>query len=836
MLSVLVESLRSRLWSTGLCFLVLAGIGGGLGLFLSAGEALAGRGEEELGRQRALAYDILVRPAGSRSAIEQEYGLLEPNHLTALPGGISFDEYEAIRDLPGVEVAAPIANLGIYRQPLYVWLGDTLEPGLYAVSCRTVTSWAGRTSNREDVSYRYVGADATQLTREDAERYQVSAGLIRPACYYSLAVSLAGVSPEAEAALTGLDATVTGAWLHSSMAVPSTAYQMSSGQKVLATIPTVIRASQAISVTFSSTLIPLEWPEGAAGIRDVMDLGGPETLTPLEPLARVVLEGPATHQTLLSGLVARGGRRFNIPQFSRLAAPSAVTYRKAEPPGGSGLPTFEAVPVGVRGVGAAALPTFRVVESTPLDVGFYYAVAGTYEPAFLPGSGDPLLPPSLLWAVPTATLTLDPEGHERTPLPLTESATADGYLLAPPTFLTTLQAARLLGGDEAIGAIRVRVEGIKSLTPAALRRIRTVADDIAARTGLDVDVMAGSGRQPVLVYLPGVEAPDGAVRAEPLGYAGETWLRRDAGTVVLETVARSAARLRPLPVLLFALLVAGCLPSLLIGRRADYALLSAVGWRRSTIVGHALAESLVVALPAGFVGIGLATAGASRYALGRISADSWLAVPLVASTVAVGAVAAALVATRPQRGAPSPVRLLWLRGWFGWAPSLNALLTVGLAGLGTFLVVAAQGALADLPARLHGTPFGDWLAVALRGPRDVVVASALVASFIALAGSLLGDAVGRRQRLGMLLALGWRRRQLLLRAAAEGMVLTLIGGLGGAALGGWYASQRFGTDRPAILWTAIITLVILLAGAFLPGAYAAWLAARADPADAVKPR
>src|SRR5439155_9548378 len=57
-------------------------------------------------------YDVLVRPAGSRAALEQRRGLVRPNSLTGLYGGVSMAQYAAVGAIAGVEVAAPIAMVG----------------------------------------------------------------------------------------------------------------------------------------------------------------------------------------------------------------------------------------------------------------------------------------------------------------------------------------------------------------------------------------------------------------------------------------------------------------------------------------------------------------------------------------------------------------------------------------------------------------------------------------------------------------------------------------------------------------------------------------------------
>jgi putative ABC transport system permease protein len=57
-------------------------------------------------------YDILVRPRGSRGAFERRTGQVQPNFLSGIFGGISLAQWRTIRELPGVDVAAPIANVG----------------------------------------------------------------------------------------------------------------------------------------------------------------------------------------------------------------------------------------------------------------------------------------------------------------------------------------------------------------------------------------------------------------------------------------------------------------------------------------------------------------------------------------------------------------------------------------------------------------------------------------------------------------------------------------------------------------------------------------------------
>jgi putative ABC transport system permease protein len=58
------------------------------------------------------AYDILIRPPGTATALERQKGLVEANFLSGIFGGITLDQYQKVKSLQQVDVAAPIANIG----------------------------------------------------------------------------------------------------------------------------------------------------------------------------------------------------------------------------------------------------------------------------------------------------------------------------------------------------------------------------------------------------------------------------------------------------------------------------------------------------------------------------------------------------------------------------------------------------------------------------------------------------------------------------------------------------------------------------------------------------
>src|ERR671924_346327 len=56
------------------------------------------------------AYDILVRPSGTRTALERRRGLVRANYLSGIVGGFSFAQYRTVQRIRGVAVAATVSS------------------------------------------------------------------------------------------------------------------------------------------------------------------------------------------------------------------------------------------------------------------------------------------------------------------------------------------------------------------------------------------------------------------------------------------------------------------------------------------------------------------------------------------------------------------------------------------------------------------------------------------------------------------------------------------------------------------------------------------------------
>src|ERR1022692_3531678 len=110
------------------------------------------------------AYDILVRPPGSTTALEASKGLVRDNYLSGIFGGISLQEYAQIQKIPGVQLAAPIAMIGYILQDVRIPIDVTSV--LTPAASQVLTLTDNRTTDRgltrfpsSSIGYVYVTND-----------------------------------------------------------------------------------------------------------------------------------------------------------------------------------------------------------------------------------------------------------------------------------------------------------------------------------------------------------------------------------------------------------------------------------------------------------------------------------------------------------------------------------------------------------------------------------------------------------------------------------------------------------------------------------------------------
>lgn len=841
----------------------------GLSTFAAAAQTLEVTARTRVSEHWRGAYDLLVRPPAAVSEVEQRLGLVEGNYLGAPQGGITRQQYEAIKALDGVEVAAPVATIGfLHNDTGGVDLQFQAQPNaLYRSEVSVLAPGEPRQMLSHQVGYFAFLSDASGglprlfsygLTGMSGagENCKVNLGMLPP-----LWTLIAGIDPEQEAKLISLDRVTEGQYLPAGEALRET-YDRTFRRKAME-IPLLI--SKDVFLDFGLTVgvqtVPLvdiqvvnaleqaQTQEALQkALRDIEALftsdGAQVVLqqeTPLEGLIRpmegraVMIEpGRSPEATPWGGFLATGR---NVMLY-----PGPVDYEPASPPGGQDTqPTFSAVAQGRWGEQIApqidafrpegwVRPLLDVPDNAPLfrslsafePPPFVFDVRGGYDFAGLAASQDPLAyVPLGIYEPPLATLRYDEAGRPVEPRLLTPDLNPAGFIPRPPLALTTLEAAEFFRGEAPIDAIRVRVAGVSGYTPENVARVEQVAREIIERTGLHVDIVAGSSPRKVLVLVPG------------LGYVEEQWTT--LGSAAQITGGINAANLTLLGCLLFAaaLYIGNTAHLSLLTRREEIGLLKATGWRSRVVLIYMLAEVLLLgalaAILAGLLSLVLVRSLGLTPSWPVITAVSLLAPALYS-------LAGLYPAQRAVNQLPNlmlrwgevtpasrirrlylPFSLLGLACRQLWHKRARSLLIVLIAAAGVALAVILAGVVVQLQGMLRVTLLGEFVALSIRPYHYIMVITALIMGALAIGESLLAGVLERAREFGLLAAVGWRPRQIRAVVVLEGAMVGVLGGLSGG-LGGLGLFWRLAGALPLYVWLAA---GLGLVGAVVLGALAA---------------
>jgi putative ABC transport system permease protein len=243
-----LRQLAGRRTSSGLAALGLLVATLGFIVLVSTSQTTRAVLQGDIARTWTAPYDLLIRPAGSVTSLEAGQGLVRPNYVSGLAsGGITRAQLDAVRRIPGVEVAAPVAIAGAVNwqvggfgmdlsrepkgQPLTVYrlrITSTTDAGL---STGTVETHYLVVASQGEVRYLQGSRDAVLRIGKrtigcsypvtcfaprvcdqgpcgpPADPPQYGVEMLQP-------IVIAGVDPVAEARLAGLDRCVqTGRYL-----------------------------------------------------------------------------------------------------------------------------------------------------------------------------------------------------------------------------------------------------------------------------------------------------------------------------------------------------------------------------------------------------------------------------------------------------------------------------------------------------------------------------------------------------------------------------------------------------------------------------------------------
>ncbi|WP_233606249.1 ABC transporter permease [Micromonospora sp. Llam0] len=733
------------------------------------------------------AYDILVRPAESISDQETATGVVRPNFLTEAPGGISLEQVDAIRSLPGVEVAAPIALIGMAVPELRVPvdLSDVVPDGERS-AFRLTVNWRmdrGLSTIGPDEAYIYftpnpvAHRDIVSVTDENpfgsfldeilpsgarvnicGKALDIQAGSSQEStmsetvqCYslnedsreyadqaflldWRIPYVLAAIDPAAEAELIGLDdAMVSGSYLPDSRAAAA-----GEGDGWTRTVP-VIAASD--SYVDQQAIVEVEQLP-----RDIAEqfVGTRESITAADsfadsasgfPVKSIEVDGGAADAFLLRDL----GHTFgNAVEAYWTAGPVEWDTRSD----GALIPRDQEVASevwqGLFGgrIGTAPIAaddrSFRELQLHGLAIGRQV----THPKFTLTGRFDPELIDtfSALSEVPLgAYQSPGLEGADETSqrllggAPLLPSSNPAGYLQQPPLLLTTLDSAASFYGN---------FDRSSGPGPVAAIRVR-----VAGVTGIDevsrerVRVVAERIAQETGLHVDITvgSSPTERTVALPAGEFGrpdlslaEWWSKKGVGVVISEAVERKSLILFVLVLVVCALFIGNSSAAAVRARRSELGVLACLGWPRRSLFAVVLGELLVIGLAAGV----LASAGAWLIG-GPVGVEvPWArAVLAIPAAILVSLAAGLIPAVQASRADPmEAVRPAVVTG-------RRARLFLGLTGLAMVNIRRTPGRTALGGAALAVAVTALTLLVAITWAFQGV-----------LVGSLLGDAIAVQVR------------------------------------------------------------------------------------------
>ena len=948
MIGFLASALRNRPWRAGTLALGIVAAAVAFVLLTGSAATSALRVQGTLESNFRATYDILVRPKGSTTPLERQQGLVRPNFLSGIYGGITFEQYHQIERIPGVAVAAPIANLGtvLVDQFVVVSLKRFLGPQtdqlfrvrfswvaqdglshypasdeyLYAtrrlLGVGPLDSFAvrdpltgkpdeacnGYDPSRPLVLGPFVPVNSSTLycaspnltpgLRKLLTRARGTPAHQPPVVYFSfeLPLNVSAIDPEAEAKLVGLRrAMVSGSYL-SSLARPRRVREWRAIPVLAASRSFVDEQLQARIerlVTPAGTDVPGMAGAGACGINSMPDwqnchtFGAIQRPLPHEP-------GPPGHRHAtayrwLTGLrgIPIGRRSFDArrlyAQGIRRGGPDGLqivnAYWRGAPVRYRRLPdsTLEPLPV-KNGVGVWRYQTgsatsgyldqptdnrdlqFRTISEASAYLGTdnqahdvlnvpALRVVGLFDPnrlrGFSPLSRVPLetfYPPSLEPADARSRRQL----HGR---PLLPSQNIGDYEQQPPLLLTNLRGLQLLLSTTRfsgvsprqkrapISEIQIRVEGVTGTDALSRLRIRTVAQQIHAETGLQVDITAGSSPHPIDIALPAGKF------GRPKLLLQEGWSKKGATISYLKALDRKDLALFALVLVVCCFFLANSALATVRARRAEIGTLRTLGWSGRAIFTAILGELLVVAAAAGLAGTGIAALLVWRFGLHVPLGRVFYVLPLAIVLALIAGVGPAWEATRGEpldavRPPVVPGRRGHARGFVRLAllnvrrlPLRSAIAAGGLA-LGVAALTVLIGIERAFHGALLGTLLGNAVSIQVRRPDLVAAGITIALAALAVADVLYLNLRERAPELATLRATGWHDGHIVRLILLEGIGLGLLGSAVGLGVG-----LLVGTELLPIPVQPLLAAAGIAAGA---GVGAALIAATLPTAQALR--
>ncbi len=492
-------------------------------------------------------YDILLRPADSRTEVEESLGLVEENYLGLGDGGISIAEWQTVLAREDIEVAAPVASIGLFTASEITYqLPERMESLRYENTVTTTDGVDEYVMSDHEYAYSFFPVEGTfagyALFLEDSLvntfQGEFPSFPLPPSYHQVVAVDTAQ-----EAALTAIDF----------QALEGGGSGI--GPEEFTSVPILSLLDQTIPLTASISIDQLRINE--AELRRLLAPFNTTDLAQLGSLSYRDLDLHAQVEQELATIEVEGSEHYEL-DFSELISPfydnflftdeayrlhtyedrddfdfdlfGGISYHSQES-------SYYLSPVEYQIEGdnvtvhqvttdeQTGVPIYRSLEKIDHfmsnDVGEVIAGEGIY----FHHAGDFKLweDREALAASPLGIYSLQ-ETHlkndeEKQVYP---TAVPGSFISTPAHGIISLEWAERLKGDAPIDAIRVKVAGIDGYDEASAAKIKDIARQFS-ELGFTVDIVAGASHQ----WLD--------IEVEGLGTVMQPWTTLEAADTIVES-------------------------------------------------------------------------------------------------------------------------------------------------------------------------------------------------------------------------------------------------------------------------------------------------------------
>lgn len=796
---------------------------------------------EELQNRWESSYHIVVRPPDTRSVTE-ELNLLEPNYQSGLSGGITMEQYEKIKTMEDIDVAAPIAMIGFMNNSIEMNTLTISEPGVYRLKITDETDTGA--GIRKDAGNTYFTVGNWQPEGLGKE-YGASPFMGEQSLEMGSEVMIAGVDPEAESALVGLDQSVLdeagSRYFKPDDQAEVVEYEDEDFTQTR--IPVLLSNREYVESKVTYTLMKLDLPfstdEQAKTMEKVKENGGQDYLEKQsgEEVKSYTFTTEEAHKKILDQAMHPDPELSTTKENFIAFQATPVNYRPVSSPFSERWPfAYEVEPYEIpEGVPLAETDAYRPVKMFG-DGSFNdwkrvkIDVKGIFDPAKLNISKDPLTELPMETYFPSkSNLVLDQNGEPvNPPQEMKPLNNPYGFLTKPPMMLTTLDAAAELMGEKPISSIRIKVAGVEAMTDESEKTLQEVAKRIEDETGLITDITLGSSPQPALTHIPGIKGE------ESIGWVEQPWIKIGSSMTIFKEAKVGLSGVIASVILVAIIYVFSSNLIMMYTRKKEFAVLLSIGWRPVQlsrmlftealilgtfvsvvswiILGYFTVTSTVETSPFRFLLMGLF--GILIYLLGTM-----IPAYLVGKIKPYESMKAGEISHIGRRLIPSAAI---------WSMSLNSFLSRWKRSCLSVVSIALPTSLfvvfLFITYRLKGVMFATWLgeyvAMEVSSMHYIAMGVALLIAILTTTEIMWQNISERQPEIALLKSIGWKNRSIRSLVLYEGAFSGLFAGIIGIFIAFVFVWKIYGEPplehAPFFALAIVIPILTGMAGALFP--------------------